>query len=274
MDYRFRLSPQNSWVANLCDSQSYDYVISDESDSEVGATDVHIFSSVHLDSTSDLATLRCKLKGMLMLISGALRVIHGFEIYDKVFGDLSISASENVNFQDLIKFKELDVTQINPFDFHNPQIKHPRADPLSFLVNLSSKDEDVMTILGMCSLGVDWVNLYRVYETVCEFTNIMVENNTMPYHWENNLNKKPKKKYNKDEIAAIVFDIEYQRIKDFKGTANSFKLLGYLGRHGKGNNNNMTNPMSRSNASLLVNEITKKFLQDKLTKANHSTYQI
>lgn len=255
-DYRFLLTPYISSVKSLCLSQSYDFCISDESDTEIGMSDIHILSSVHLNSINDIDLLQEKLKGLIMLINGALSIIHGFELFKTKFGEVSISGSEGISYSDIQSFKEMDVTQINPFDFNNPQLKHPEADKLSSIINLSSNDSDVMTVVGMCSLGADWVNLNRILETVRELTRDFNKKNPSI------LNYKSKKA---DDIIAHAFSLDANEINRFTGTVNSFELLGFLSRHGKSSTKNRSsNPMCRIDATILIHSLVNGYINLKM----------
>ncbi|MBP2837283.1 hypothetical protein [Dickeya parazeae] len=253
-DYSFLLTPHTGFVKGLCGVWSNDFSINDDSDSDLGQTDVHILSSPHLNIISDPNELASKLKGLLMLMNGALSVLHGFERY-KSYGPLSISGSDGINYSEICGFKSMNVTQINPFDFHGIQQPHPRADNFSRLINLSSKHESLRVILGMCALGDDWVNLYRLWETIREYVYDKYVKGVLNISGANK-----NKKYQRDKIISMAFNIDEKEISRFTGTANSFELLGYLARHGKGSPGGMLeNPMSRVDASIFVHNATYRF---------------
>ncbi|WP_447881734.1 hypothetical protein [Serratia fonticola] len=253
-NYNFLLTPHTGFVKGLCGVWSNDFSINDDSDSDLGQTDIHILSSPHLNIISDSNELASKLKGLLMLMNGALSVLHGFERY-KSYGPLSVSGSDGINYSKISGFKSMNVTQINPFDFHGIQQPHPRADNLSRLINLSSKYEPLRVVLGMCALGDDWVNLYRLWETIREYVYDRYEKGTLTIP---GINKN--KKHQRDKIISMAFNIDEKEISRFTGTANSFELLGYLARHGKGSPRGMLkNPMARVDASIFVHDATCKF---------------
>lgn len=253
-DYSFLLTPHIGFVKGLCGVWSNDFSINDDSDSDLGQTDVHILSSPHLNTISDPNELASKLKGLLMLMNGALSVLHGFERY-KSYGPLSISGSDGINYSEICGFKSMNVTQINPFDFHGIQQPHPRAENFSRLINLSSKYESLRVVLGMCALGDDWVNLYRLWETIREYVYDKYVKGALNISGAN-----ISKKYQRDKIISMVFNIDEKEISRFTGTANSFELLGYLARHGKGSPGGMlNNPMSRVDASIFVHNATYRF---------------
>ncbi|HGN1756377.1 TPA: hypothetical protein ACKRTC_003559 [Proteus mirabilis] len=253
-DYGFLLTPYTGFVKMLCSVWSNDFSIGDNSDSDLGQTDVHILSSSHLNIISDPNELASKLKGLLMLMDGALSVIHGFEEY-KSYGPLSIDGSKGIDYSKIRDFHSMNVTQINPFDSNNIQQPHPKANNFSKLINLSSKNESLRIVLGMCALGNDWVNLYRLWETVREYTYDQYKKGVL-----NIPGTDRNKKYQKDKIISMVFDIKEKEISRFTGTANSFELLGYLARHGKGSTRGtLNNPMSRVEASNFVYYATRRF---------------
>ncbi len=253
-DYSFLLTPHTAFVKGLCGVWSNDFYINDDSDSDLGQTDVHLLSSPHLNIISDSNELASKLKGLLMLMNGALSVLHGFERY-KSYGPLSISGSDGINYSEICGFKSMNVTQINPFNFHGIQQPHPRADNFSRLINLSSKHESLRVVLGMCALGDDWVNLYRLWETIREYVYDKYVKGVLNISSANK-----SKKYQRDKIISMAFNIDEKEISRFTGTANSFELLGYLARHGKGSPGGMLKkPMSRLDASIFVHNATYRF---------------
>ncbi|EQB2463224.1 MULTISPECIES: hypothetical protein [Klebsiella] len=253
-DYSFSLTPYTGFVKGLCGVCSNDFSIIDDSDSDLGQTDIHLLSSPHLNIISDPNELASKLKGLLMLMNGALSVLYGFERYQS-YGPLSISGSDGINYSEICGFKSMDVTQINPFDFHGIQKPHPRADDFSRLINLSSKHESLRVVLGMCALGNDWVNLYRLWETIREYVHDKYVKGTLNIPSANK-----SKKYQRDKIISMAFNIDEKEISRFTGTANSFELLGYLARHGKGSPGGIVkNPMSRVDASIFVHNATCRF---------------
>lgn len=252
--YSFLLTPHTAFVKGLCGVWSNDFYINDDSDSDLGQTDVHLLSSPHLNIISDPNELASKLKGLLMLMNGALSVLHGFERY-KSYGPLSISGSDGINYSEICGFKSMNVTQINPFNFHGIQQPHPRADNFSRLINLSSKHESLRVVLGMCALGDDWVNLYRLWETIREYVYDKYVKGVLNISSANK-----SKKYQRDKIISMAFNIDEKEISRFTGTANSFELLGYLARHGKGSPGGMLKkPMSRLDASIFVHNATYRF---------------
>ena len=158
-------------------------------------------------------------------------------------------------FLEICGFKSMDVTQVNPFDFHGIQLPHPRANDFSRLINLSSKHESLRVVLGMCALGDDWVNLYRLWETIREYVYNRYDKGTLDIPGANRT-----KRYKRDKIISMAFNIDEKEISRFTGTANSFELLGYLARHGKGSPGGMLeNPMSRIDASIFVHNATHRF---------------
>lgn len=251
-DYKFRLYPYNNFVKGLCSVSSNDFSIHDDSDSDLGETDVHLLSSSHLNVVSDIDELASKLKGLMMLLNGALAVLHGFERI-KTLGVLEIDGSEGVNYSDIVKFKELDVTQKSPFDFNNTCEMHDKADHFSRLINLSSKNEPLRVVLGMCAIGSDWVNLYRIWETIQHYIFERYKDGLITFHEPLKANAKQL------DVICKYLSIDREEVKRFTGTANSFELLGYLGRHGKGSTNALSNPMSRVEASQFVNRASRMF---------------
>ncbi|OOL23288.1 hypothetical protein BXQ27_18225, partial [Klebsiella aerogenes] len=63
-DYSFLLTPSTGFVKGLCGVRSNDFSINDDSDSDLGQTDIHLLSSPHLNIISDPNELASKLKGL------------------------------------------------------------------------------------------------------------------------------------------------------------------------------------------------------------------
>ncbi|PQK77165.1 hypothetical protein CG428_08840 [Pantoea ananatis] len=261
-NYSFSLTPYNNFVKGLCSIHSNDFSIVDDSDSDLGQTDVHILSSIHMNVIEDINELKTKLKGLLMLMNGALSVIYGFERFNTL-GHLSINGSEGVNYHEIDGFKSMDITQTNPFSKSHIQNTHEKACAFSKLINLSSKVESLRIILGMCALGSDWVNLYRIWETVTQFYYEEYSQGEMLS------NGKPRKKINKNDLMAIELNIEKNEVSRFTGTVNSFEMLGYLSRHGKGSVSHIIrNPMERLDASNLVRQACVIYCNNHLRRAS------
>jgi len=259
-NYGFSLTPHTSFVKGLCDIYSNDFSIIDESDSSLGQTDVHIFCSIHLNLIVDLNELRTKLKGLLMIINGTIAVTQGFERHKNI-GFVTIDGCDGVSYSEMEKIHSMDVTQVNPFNISNLQEMHKKADVISKLINLSSKNENLRIILGMCAIGSDWVNLYRILETVAQC--IQDDYNQGKIQIHGNI----KKKLKKIELMTKVLNIDSAQVKLFTRTVNSFEMLGYLSRHGKGSvSNDNANPMSRLDASNLVNQACRHYCGNLLSR--------
>lgn len=262
-NYRFQIEPYTGPVKALCEIKSYDFSINDESDTEEGVSDNHILESPHLNSVSDIELLKRKIKGFLMLFNGALIAVHGFEKAKNRYGYISIANSEGVNYSDISSFKDLDTVQINPFSFDLINPLHPEADKLSTIINMSSKYEDIRTIVAMCSIGSDWVNLYRIFETTVAYTMDFMHKNTELHGIK--IGKK-----NHSCLASELFGLDEINLSRFTGTVNSFELIGFLSRHGKSykTRKTMPNPMTRLDATIFINEFVMKFINFRLMLIN------
>lgn len=251
-DYSFRLTPYTGYVKELCGVKSYDFNIYDDSDSEIGSTDMHVLTSPHLNIISDPIELAKKLKGLLMILNGSLSILIGFERhYSRGF--LSIDYSDGIEFSSISDFNSLDITQANPFNFHGINKPHTDANHLSRLVNLSSKYEDLRIVLGLCGMEYSWVNLYRIWETISFYVrkHYIEGKITIP---------NPSKKLSQaKQIISQAFRIDEREISRFTGTANSFEMLGFLARHGRGQHSVINDPMTRLEASIFVHRAARTF---------------
>lgn len=245
--YKFRLAPYSSFVKGLTRHNSHDFCIYDESDSDLGELDVHFLSSPHIDCLSNEAEIISKLKGLLMMINGALSVDYNFERFER-FGPLTITASEGISFSLVEKIDSLDVAQLSPFDPSNVYEEINDAPIYSRLVNAASKKHEVRVILGMCSLQHDWVNLYRIWDTLTYFTTEEFKKDP------SFLPSVTKKKYQGKDLMAALCNTTLQEVSSFTGTANSFELLGLSSRHGilSAGSGNTQQGMTRTDAMKLV----------------------
>ncbi|OUI78580.1 hypothetical protein HK18_06690 [Commensalibacter intestini] len=92
-------------------------------------------------------------------------------------------------------------------------------DFFNFLLYLSNKYDDIYILLKLCALEIDWVNLYRIYESLEDI--VKVQSN-YPYL--------------KEETGKRGKIIKILDIKDNKERltrpANHFSILGLSARHG------------------------------------------
>ncbi|CAI3952462.1 hypothetical protein [Commensalibacter papalotli (ex Botero et al. 2024)] len=89
----------------------------------------------------------------------------------------------------------------------------------NFLLYLSNKYDDIYILLKICALEIDWVNLYRIYESLDDIVKIQ---SSYPYLKE--------EKGKKDKIIKCL-DIKKNRDR-LTRPANNFSILGLSSRHG------------------------------------------
>lgn len=253
-NYSFRLTPYTAFVKGLANVNSNDFAISDESDSDIGCNDLHVLTSPHINSLNDEKEVTRKLKGLLMLINGALSISFGFER----FGPLGIDASEGISLSHITNIESLDIEQSSPFASGVDMKLATNAQEYSKLVYAASQRYDVRVILGMCSMRHDWVNLYRLWDTLSHFISEEYSNDNafIP-------DIKKTKPQTKDLVSALC-GIPLADISAFTATANSFELLGLASRHGIGGTGSGGNPqktMNRSEAMKFIWTICQRYLR-------------
>jgi hypothetical protein len=103
-------------------------------------------------------------------------------------------------------------------------------------VELSQENKEVEELLNLVQKGLDWRNLYAIYEFI------------------------------QDDIGGNIYEqnwgISKSKINRFTATANSRKILGDEARHGADVSNH-SNPMSHGKAKSLIERICKKWLDSK-----------
>ncbi|HDS2562305.1 TPA: hypothetical protein QHU55_004680 [Klebsiella aerogenes] len=256
-NYSFRLTPYTAFVKGLANVNSNDFAISDESDSDIGCNDLHVLTSPHINSLTDEKEVTRKLKGLLMLINGALSISFGFEQFER-FGPLGIDASEGISLSHVTNIESLDIEQSSPFASGVDMKLATNAQEYSKLVYVASQRYDVRVILGMCSMRHDWVNLYRLWDTLSHFISEEYSNDNafIP-------DIKKTKPQTKDLVSALC-GIPLADISAFTATANSFELLGLASRHGIGGTGSGGNPqktMNRSEAMKFIWTICQRYLR-------------
>ena len=215
-----------------------------------------IFSSVHLNDLHDPDEVYSRGMSLKMLYVGAHNLF-----YDPLFhfmGDCGF------DFKGLYYSEnDIDVTPANvehlspsyPFsrtvllkDFKN--CPNPYTSPVSALVYLARTNEDVMILLKQLSVGMSWINLYSILDSVKFFFG----------------GKEKMKK------AAKITDTH---LKSFCGTANNHGVLGTNARHGISGYLRPSKVMSLKEARMLIIRICRSYIQykynfDALKEVNNS----
>ncbi|HCG6694313.1 hypothetical protein [Vibrio parahaemolyticus] len=103
-----------------------------------------------------------------------------------------------------------------------------------FMLNLATEREDVYLLLKYFDLYHDWVNYYKMYETLEAFS----------------------------KITEIDIDVDNKLLKAFKNTANNYQFSGIQSRHGfkKTIASNKTPSMDLAEAHKFVADIAKDYL--------------
>ncbi|CAK2377178.1 hypothetical protein [Vibrio crassostreae] len=109
-----------------------------------------------------------------------------------------------------------------------------KRDIRLFMLNLATEREDVYLLLKYFDLYHDWVNYYKMYETIEAFS----------------------------KITEIDIDVDTKLLKAFKNTANNYQFSGIQSRHGfkKTIASNKTPSMDLAQAHEFVATIAKGYL--------------
>lgn len=109
-----------------------------------------------------------------------------------------------------------------------------KKDPRTYMLNLATEREDVYLLLKYFEMPLDWVGLYKIFETLKNFSH---------------LTKLP---FNPDESAKSSFTF----------TANKYQYSGLLSRHGftTAIKNAKTPTMTLDEAYAFVSNLAKEYL--------------
>ncbi|MBD1581311.1 hypothetical protein [Pseudoalteromonas sp. S16_S37] len=217
-------------------------------DSEDHQSSLYYLKSAHFEVLEDPYTVMSHMKGLLQLINGACAIAWGFQEYDaklpiKLDGLYTTKPPvSNAGFNIIHGLGELDdIPPSSPFlgDFIPVWSDNPFRYKVSSLIEMSVNNDDVLCLLRQASIGVDWRNLYCIWDTISHYCD-----------------------GNKSAIKQLGLD--EQKIKAFTGTANSFCHLGIEARHGAQGWSKPKNVISHSDAMCLVSNMVTRYV-----KANH-----
>ena len=228
------LERMNSHHCSLCDE-------SDDPESEN-----YLMRSSHFNGNQNAEEVISAAKGMLQLINGSSAISWGFSNFnnrglitiDRIFySEISNPRDSDLSLVNLSG----DIPPSNPF-IGTPKRMHPTANPYQHdttgLIQLCDDKEDVFNLLRQSSAGFDWRNLFCIWDTIFYYCGA------------------------KGEKAVISeLGLDKSEVEAFRGTANSFEVLGLESRHGLKSWTRPTKTMTLSEAMGFMSNVVNKYLQ-------------
>ena len=215
-------------------------------DSDDHQAEQFFLRSNHFKGVDDAQQVYSSVCGLIQLVNGASAIHWGFNDYIRrgsiKLDELYFSNEEYPSDSDLTsaRFKE-EILPSNPF-IGEPivsRLLNPFSSATTGYIELCIDNEDVFNILRQISVGLDWRNLYCIWDTVSHYSGGV---------------KKIIKDLNLDE----------SQIKAFTGTANNFGILGVEARHGVMGWEIPKNTVNYEQAVSIVNDVVVKYLKNKV----------
>jgi hypothetical protein len=213
-------------------------------DSDDDQAEQFFVRSYHLDGIKDAQKIYSSLSGLIQLVNGASAIEWGFNDYIRR-GSIALDRlyfSTSGSYSDWT-FAEVsgELLPSNPF-IGKPDVsrlQNPFIFKTTGYIELCLEHEDIFNILRQVSIGLDWRNLYCIWDTVC--------------HYSGGL---------KETIKDLKLD--EKKIKAFTGTANNFGVLGVEARHGVMGWQIPKNTVNHTEAIDIVNDVVVKYLKNKV----------
>ncbi|MDH0447285.1 hypothetical protein [Shewanella sp. GD04112] len=215
-------------------------------DSDDHQAEQFFLRSNHFKGVDDAQQVYSSVCGLIQLVNGASAIHWGFNDYIRrgsiKLDELYFSNEEYPSDSDWTsaRFKE-EILPSNPF-IGEPivsRLLNPFSSATTGYIELCIDNEDVFNILRQISVGLDWRNLYCIWDTVSHYSGGV---------------KKIIKDLNLDE----------SQIKAFTGTANNFGILGVEARHGVMGWEIPKNTVNYEQAVSIVNDVVVKYLKNKV----------
>lgn len=247
MSVLISLNGNSHYLYNLERTNSPHFSIFDDSDDH--EAEYYLLRSNHFNRLEDKDELESAVKGMLQLINGALALSWGYSDFkrkgalsiDRAF-KLEAGASRNTGLTNINLSGNIPPS--NPF-VDGGEKAHPLFNPfvgeVSAWIQLCSSNDDVFNILRQSSVGFDWRNLFCIWDTIF-------------YYCTLNFGIKGEKNI-ADELG-----FDKTAAESFRGTANSFEVLGLECRHGVSSWTRPKNVMSQDEAIDFIYDVVKRYL--------------
>lgn len=175
-----------------------------------------LFTSPHLSSLNNPEEIWARALTLLSLYNGVAN------LYCTINNDYDDTSNQKLvnmfiwdKFIDITPQNKFDIAQSYPFD--DTLILDTKflsiKNRFAYLINLSKTENDVLHILLQLGNGLEWINLYSIFDSIRTYS----------------------KKVNKNHFKNILTDSGYSEtdIHAFTGTVNNYGILGVKARHGE-----------------------------------------
>jgi hypothetical protein len=215
-------------------------------DSEDHQAEQFFLRSNHFKGVEDTDQVYSSTRGLIELVNGASAIQWGFNEYIQrgsiKLDELYYSTAEYLEDSDwALATVNRDILPSNPF-IGTPEIYgllNPFKSKTTGYIELCIENEDIFNILRQISIGLDWRNLYCIWDTVCHYSGGV-----------------------KETIKKLKLD--EKQIKAFTGTVNNFGVLGLEARHGVMGWAIPKNTVNYEQAVDIVNDVVVKYLKNKV----------
>jgi hypothetical protein len=215
-------------------------------DSDDHQAEQFYLTSNHFKGIEDSQKIYSSLNGLIQLVNGASAIQWGFNHYVRKgsvkLDGLFFSTKESPSDSDWNFAKAPgDLLSSNPF-IGEPNVSrwlNPFNSTTTGYIELCIGHEDIFNILRQISIGLDWRNLYCIWDTVCHYSG---------------------------GVKKIINDLKLdeKQIKAFTGTVNNFGVLGLEARHGVMGWEIPKNTVNHEEAIAIVNDVVVKYLKNKV----------
>ena len=212
--YIFSISYQNNRI--LSDSYKYGHDLSIVCIEEDDRPPHCYFTSPHLSKLEEPKEIWARALSLITLYNGVSNLNFNPENEIDDISDLKIVRMYIwENNKDITPFDKNDIIQSYAFDdkLILDEKRLAKKNRNAYLINLAKSEKDILYILLQLGNGLNWVNLYSIYDTVKTFSV--------------NINKK--------HFETVITNSGHTttNLNAFTGTANNFGILGVDARHGE-----------------------------------------
>lgn len=208
----------------------------------------YFLRSSHFDGDKTESEVCSSALGLIQLINGAYAINLGFKTYESrgsvIVEKLLYTKLKCPGDADWMVVRvDNSIPPSNPFIGRGDDSVdvNPYGHDVTAFIELSLKYEDVFNIVRQVAMGVDWRNLYCIWDTVSHYCG-------------------------GSKVAIKELGLDESVISAFTGTANSFEALGLEARHGVKGWSVPKNIVSHEKAVDIVNEVVTKYMSKKYGK--------
>jgi hypothetical protein len=240
--YIFNVLYQDNTI--LSNSYSYGHDICIVRDEDDDKPPFCTFTSPHLNNLTDPKEIWSRALSLISLYNGVENLFYN-----------PLNEVQYVSNQKLTKMyiweNEVEITprdhheiaQTFPFDNTlNLDTKNlSKNNTTAYLIHLSKTKNDILHLLLQLGNGLDWINLYSIYDTVKTYS----------------------KGINKNHFTDILADSGHNasEIHAFTGTVNNYGILGVKARHGHLGWGTPQNILSLKESQKLITDLCKSYLK-------------